>query len=108
MKYDHHLIITPKGVVHIHLHIVHGWHVLLHMFLLVSFVLYAIGSVQSLHEYFYLLNDEILLFRGRIFQADAHLTIFDWGDTSRDQHHQRDEIRPRNKGERTLHLVVAR
>src|SRR6266571_5178685 len=108
MKYDHYLIITPKGVVHIHLRVVHNGHILLHMCLQVSFVLYAIDSMQYVNEYFYLLNDEKLLFRGRVFQAEVHLRIFDWCDISKDQHHQRDEMQPKNKGDYTLNLFVAR
>ena len=50
MKYDHYLVIPPKSVVHRHfhvayrLHVVHGWPILLHTRLQVSFVLYAIDS----------------------------------------------------------------
>src|SRR5947209_18905509 len=64
MKHDHYLVITPKSVVHIHLHVIHGWHILLHTRLQVPFILYAIGSTKYVHEYFHHLNDGVLLFWG--------------------------------------------
>src|SRR5712692_10241090 len=47
-------------------------------------------------------------FGGRVVQAEMHLTIFNWCDTSKDQRHQRDEMQPRNRGEHILNLFVAR
>ena len=50
MKYDHYLVIAPESVVHRHfhvayrLHVVHGWHLLLHIRLHASLVVYAFES----------------------------------------------------------------
>ena len=50
MKYDHYLVIPPESVVHWHfhvayrLHVVHVWHILLHISLHASLVMTAIDS----------------------------------------------------------------